>query len=159
MWHVMFGLEYYLLGLNGVMFSCLAPPFPRRYPRSVFPDNERAGITPMLQVLQEVTFNPEDKTKVTLIFANKSPSDIMLKEELDKLESEYDNVKIVYLVRTTTNLLWRFLSYSRHWNWLAEGEAVQCIGNLHRRSCCRSNNRLAPCCNRIPPDAFMPRWW
>ena len=27
------------------------------------------GITPMLQVMQEVARNPEDKTKVTLVFA------------------------------------------------------------------------------------------
>ncbi|CAM9542702.1 unnamed protein product [Sphacelaria rigidula] len=56
------------------------------------------GITPMLQVLQEILYNPEDKTKVTLVFANQTPSDIMLKDEIDKLEAEHDNLSVVYLV-------------------------------------------------------------
>lgn len=52
----------------------------------------------MLQVLQEIMFNPEDKTKVTLIFANQTPGDIMLKDEIDKLEAEHENLTVVYLV-------------------------------------------------------------
>ncbi|CAN0321348.1 unnamed protein product, partial [Ectocarpus sp. 13 AM-2016] len=39
----------------------------------------------MLQVLQELLLNPEDKTKVTLLFANVTAADIMLKAEIDKL--------------------------------------------------------------------------
>lgn len=56
------------------------------------------GITPMLQVLQELLFNPEDKTKVTLLFANQTPADIMLKSEIDKLAAEHDNFEVIYLV-------------------------------------------------------------
>eukprot|EP00752_Nemacystus_decipiens_P008341 g7455.t1 len=56
------------------------------------------GITPMLQVLQELLFNPEDKTKVTLVFANQTPADIMLKAEIDKLAAEHDNFEVVYVV-------------------------------------------------------------
>lgn len=52
----------------------------------------------MLQVLQEIMFNAEDKTKVTLIFANQTPGDIMLKDEIDKLDAEHDNLNVVYLV-------------------------------------------------------------
>ncbi len=52
----------------------------------------------MLQVLQELLFNPEDKTKVTLIFANQTPDDIMLKAEIDKLAADHDNFEVVYLV-------------------------------------------------------------
>lgn len=59
----------------------------------------KKGITPMLQVLQELLFNPEDKTKVTLVFANQSPADIMLKAEIDKLAAEHDNFEVVYVVR------------------------------------------------------------
>ncbi|CAN0527853.1 unnamed protein product, partial [Ectocarpus sp. 12 AP-2014] len=56
------------------------------------------GITPMLQVLQELLLNPEDKTKVTLLFANVTAADIMLKAEIDKLAAEHDNFDIVYVV-------------------------------------------------------------
>lgn len=34
------------------------------------------GITPMAQVIEEITRNPNDKTKVTLLFANLSPRDV-----------------------------------------------------------------------------------
>ena len=30
------------------------------------------GITPMLQVIREILSNPEDKTEISLIFANQS---------------------------------------------------------------------------------------
>ncbi|CAN0026473.1 unnamed protein product [Ectocarpus sp. 8 AP-2014] len=56
------------------------------------------GITPMLQVLQELLLNPEDKTKVTLLFANVTAADIMLKAEIDKLAAEHDNFDVVYIV-------------------------------------------------------------
>ncbi|CAM9740838.1 unnamed protein product [Ectocarpus sp. 6 AP-2014] len=56
------------------------------------------GITPMLQVLQELLLNPEDKTKVTLLFANVTAADIMLKAEIDKLAAEHDNFDVVYVV-------------------------------------------------------------
>ncbi|CBN75480.1 conserved unknown protein [Ectocarpus siliculosus] len=51
------------------------------------------GITPMLQVLQELLLNPEDKTKVTLLFANATTADIMLKAEIDKLAAEHGQLR------------------------------------------------------------------
>ncbi|KAJ3332012.1 hypothetical protein HDU76_001574 [Blyttiomyces sp. JEL0837] len=47
------------------------------------------GITPMLQVIQRVFSNPSDKTKLTLIFANVTKEDIILKEYWDSLEKEH----------------------------------------------------------------------
>ena len=43
------------------------------------------GITPMLQVMQEVARNPEDKTKVTLVFANVTEQDILCRKEIDEI--------------------------------------------------------------------------
>ncbi|KAJ3219729.1 NADH-cytochrome b5 reductase [Clydaea vesicula] len=43
------------------------------------------GITPMLQIAKAIKKNPDDKTKVSLIFANVNESDILLKDELDVL--------------------------------------------------------------------------
>ena len=48
------------------------------------------------QVLKEILKNKEDKTKVSLIFANISEEDILLKKELDLLASLYDNFKVYY---------------------------------------------------------------
>ena len=38
------------------------------------------GITPMLQVVDEVLANPADRTKVSLVFGNVSEADILLKQ-------------------------------------------------------------------------------
>lgn len=57
------------------------------------------GIAPMLQVLDEVLDNPADKTQVSLIFANVSEHDILLKRQLDAREALYpDRVSIYYVV-------------------------------------------------------------
>jgi cytochrome-b5 reductase len=50
-----------------------------------------AGITPMFQVLRNILDNPEDKTRVNLIYANKTESDILMKKELDALASQHPN--------------------------------------------------------------------
>ena len=47
------------------------------------------GLTPMLQVIQEILFNPADATKVTLLYANRSEEDILLRDRLDALASLY----------------------------------------------------------------------
>ncbi|KAF2189346.1 ferredoxin reductase-like protein [Zopfia rhizophila CBS 207.26] len=47
------------------------------------------GITPMWQVANAIFKNPEDKTKVTLIFGNISEEDILLKREWERLENTY----------------------------------------------------------------------
>ncbi|KAF2868642.1 hypothetical protein BDV95DRAFT_500088 [Massariosphaeria phaeospora] len=47
------------------------------------------GITPMWQVANAIFKNPEDKTKVTLIFGNVTEEDILLKREFEHLENTY----------------------------------------------------------------------
>jgi cytochrome-b5 reductase len=47
------------------------------------------GITPMWQVANAIFKNPEDKTKVTLIFGNIAEEDILLRRELEDLENTY----------------------------------------------------------------------
>lgn len=47
------------------------------------------GIAPMWQVANAIFKNPEDKTKVTLVFGNVTNEDILLKEELAHLENMY----------------------------------------------------------------------
>jgi cytochrome-b5 reductase len=47
------------------------------------------GITPMWQVANSIFKNPEDKTKVTLVFGNISEEDILLKKEWEHLENTY----------------------------------------------------------------------
>ncbi|EMC98956.1 hypothetical protein BAUCODRAFT_31232 [Baudoinia panamericana UAMH 10762] len=47
------------------------------------------GITPMYQLARAIFKNPEDKTKVTLVFGNVSEEDILLKHEFEELENNY----------------------------------------------------------------------
>ncbi|KZF22036.1 ferredoxin reductase-like protein [Xylona heveae TC161] len=49
------------------------------------------GITPMFQLTRAIFKNPDDKTKVTLVFGNISEQDILLKKEFEELENTYPN--------------------------------------------------------------------
>lgn len=44
------------------------------------------GITPMFQVMKAILENPQDKTKICLIFGNITVDDILLKPELDAMQ-------------------------------------------------------------------------
>ena len=52
------------------------------------------GITPMLQVIRAILKNPNDKTKMWLIFANKTEDDILLRKELEAIPK--DRLKLFY---------------------------------------------------------------
>lgn len=57
-----------------------------------------SGITPMFQVARAILENPNDKTKVHLIYANVSYEDILLREELETLAERYSSHFNVYYV-------------------------------------------------------------
>ncbi|EJU02531.1 ferredoxin reductase-like C-terminal NADP-linked domain-containing protein [Dacryopinax primogenitus] len=58
-----------------------------------------SGITPMYQLLKHSLSIPEDKTHWTLIFANVSAKDILLKEEFDALAQAHpDRLNVVYVL-------------------------------------------------------------
>lgn len=58
-----------------------------------------SGITPLFQIVQKVANNPEDNTKVHLIYGSKSPEDILLKKELDAFVAQNpDKIKVDYFV-------------------------------------------------------------
>ncbi|THG00767.1 hypothetical protein TEA_018243 [Camellia sinensis var. sinensis] len=61
------------------------------------------GITPMLQVIEAILKNPEDNTQVSLLYANVSPNDILLKQKLDVLAASHPNLKIFYTVDKPSN--------------------------------------------------------
>lgn len=58
-----------------------------------------SGITPLYQLMHEITKNPEDKTKVDLYYGSLTEEDILLRKELDKLASEHkDQVNVHYFL-------------------------------------------------------------
>lgn len=56
------------------------------------------GITPMYQILRSVLKNPDDKTRVNLIYANVNHEDILLRSELDKLAQTHADRFTLYYV-------------------------------------------------------------
>ncbi|PHH87984.1 hypothetical protein CDD83_8146 [Cordyceps sp. RAO-2017] len=57
------------------------------------------GITPLYQLAQGILRNPEDKTRIDLVFGVNTDDDILLKDELDRFEREYpDRFKATYVV-------------------------------------------------------------
>ncbi|KAK9467456.1 hypothetical protein V1512DRAFT_275426 [Lipomyces arxii] len=56
------------------------------------------GITPMLQIVRAVLKNPDDKTEISLIFANVNEEDILLKDDLDELAENNSNFKVHYVL-------------------------------------------------------------
>lgn len=57
------------------------------------------GIAPVLQLAEAILNNKDDKTKVNLVFANTSSSDILLKEYIDDLAAKKkDQFKVTYVI-------------------------------------------------------------
>mmetsp|Transcript_52754 Transcript_52754/g.97640 ORF Transcript_52754/g.97640 Transcript_52754/m.97640 type:complete len:902 (-) Transcript_52754:90-2795(-) len=68
------------------------------------------GLTPCYQVLNAILRNPADKTKVSLLYANQSPSDILMRDTLEKLAQEHgDRFKLWFTVdRVPEGEQWSF---------------------------------------------------
>ncbi len=64
------------------------------------------GITPMLQIIRAALKNPLDRTKLSLIYANVNPEDILLKKELDELAHKHSHRFRVYYVLNNPSPNW-----------------------------------------------------
>lgn len=56
------------------------------------------GITPMYQIMTAIFKNPQDKTKVHLIYANVTENDILMRPELEKLQKEHPDQMFIHYV-------------------------------------------------------------
>ncbi|PIA15883.1 NADH-cytochrome b5 reductase [Coemansia reversa NRRL 1564] len=67
-----------------------------------------SGITPMVQLIQHVLEDPNDHTKLTLIFANKSEDDIILRSTLDEYAKKHpDQFNVHYVVDKAASGDWK----------------------------------------------------
>ncbi|KAI1119955.1 oxidoreductase NAD-binding domain-containing protein [Nemania abortiva] len=58
-----------------------------------------AGITPIYQLIQGILHNPEDKTRITLVFGVNTDADVLLKPEFEDFERRFPNrFKAIYTV-------------------------------------------------------------
>lgn len=53
------------------------------------------GLTPAYQVMKAVYKNPEDKTEIYLLYANRSEEDILMREDIE-IMAQHDNIRVWY---------------------------------------------------------------
>lgn len=56
------------------------------------------GITPMYQIIKAILTNPDDKTKITLLYGSQNEADILLRSELDEFAEKFDNFNVVHFL-------------------------------------------------------------
>jgi len=57
-----------------------------------------SGLTPMLQVLEELLESSDDHTKLTLLFCNQTPADVVLRDRIDALAAKHPRFTAHYCV-------------------------------------------------------------
>lgn len=65
------------------------------------------GITPVYQLIDYILNNPNDHTKLTLLYANRTPQDILLKSELDALQKKYSDRLVVHYTVDQSDDQWK----------------------------------------------------
>lgn len=61
------------------------------------------GIAPMLQLIRHILKDPKDETKLSLLFANQTEKDILLRDELEQAAKEHpDRFKFWYTLDRPT---------------------------------------------------------
>jgi nitrate reductase (NAD(P)H) len=66
------------------------------------------GITPMWQIASQILADPEDKTQVKLLFANRNEEDILLCKELDGHAQKHSNFTVHYTLSGRTPAEWKY---------------------------------------------------
>lgn len=56
------------------------------------------GITPVYQVAQAILKDPEDRTEMHVVYANRTEEDILLRDEMDSWAKKDDRFKVWYVV-------------------------------------------------------------
>jgi len=68
-----------------------------------------SGITPVYQVIQRVVRDAKDTTEISLLYANCTEEDILLRTELDDLAAKHSNFKVWYTIDRPTKD-WKYSS-------------------------------------------------
>ena len=61
------------------------------------------GLTPMLQVMRAVANNKEDHTNVSLLYANSTEQDILMRDELARIQDMNHNVQVHHIISRPTD--------------------------------------------------------
>uniref|UniRef100_A0A158P9P9 NADH-cytochrome b5 reductase n=1 Tax=Angiostrongylus cantonensis TaxID=6313 RepID=A0A158P9P9_ANGCA len=68
------------------------------------------GITPMLQIIRAIIKNPDDKTHISLLFANQLEDDILCRKELDELATNHSDRFHVWYTVSSAPKHWKYSS-------------------------------------------------
>ncbi|XP_054797769.1 inducible nitrate reductase [NADH] 2-like [Prosopis cineraria] len=66
------------------------------------------GITPIYQVAQAILQDPEDRTEMHVVYANRTEDDILLREELDEWAKKDERFKVWYVVQESKREGWEY---------------------------------------------------
>eukprot|EP00339_Tiarina_fusa_P005692 CAMPEP_0117029582 /NCGR_PEP_ID=MMETSP0472-20121206/21407_1 /TAXON_ID=693140 ORGANISM="Tiarina fusus, Strain LIS" /NCGR_SAMPLE_ID=MMETSP0472 /ASSEMBLY_ACC=CAM_ASM_000603 /LENGTH=279 /DNA_ID=CAMNT_0004737385 /DNA_START=148 /DNA_END=984 /DNA_ORIENTATION=+ len=66
------------------------------------------GITPMLQIIAAVLKNPEDKTKLSLLYANQTEEDILVRDLLENLQQKHPEQFSLWYTLDRPNAEWTY---------------------------------------------------
>ena len=86
------GDEVEIRGPKGAM------KYGRTYAKNILMIAGGTGITPMYQLIRAICTDPEDNTQVSLLYANNTEEDILLRDELDAFAKECPQKFKVYYV-------------------------------------------------------------
>lgn len=67
-----------------------------------------SGITPCLQVIRDILKKPTDNTQISLLFANQTEEDILLRKELESCAAQHANFKFWYTVDRAPSSGWKY---------------------------------------------------
>ena len=67
-----------------------------------------SGITPMLQVIIAILNNPNDSTKISLLYANKTEGDILVREILESYQKKFPNRFSLWYTISRPNSNWEY---------------------------------------------------
>ncbi|KAL8273423.1 hypothetical protein Esti_002668 [Eimeria stiedai] len=68
------------------------------------------GITPIFQLIRRIFEDPADPTHLSLLYANKTEADILLRDELEELENQYPDRISLWFTLDKPPAKWRFSS-------------------------------------------------
>ncbi|KAJ3147986.1 NADH-cytochrome b5 reductase [Geranomyces variabilis] len=107
------------------------------------------GITPMIQLIQRVLSNPEDKTKVSLVFANIAEEDILMKDYFDSIAKKHASQVEVRYVLEKPPIGWRGDKGYINEQIIKETAPAQGKGKVF---CCGPNQMLEALCGGKAKD-------
>ncbi|KXZ49738.1 hypothetical protein GPECTOR_20NIT1 [Gonium pectorale] len=104
------------------------------------------GITPCYAVIKAALRDPQDATQLSLLYANNSESDILLREELDELANNHpDRFHLWYTVSEPNSSDWKF-SVGRVTQEMFREHLFTCDGEQSLALMCGPPGMLEHCC-------------